>query len=87
MKKRKLNRSFEPMKNLICDTTYGLCPAPLNAQDCLDILIDSLLGENWSVVTSMNQEQVNACATEQILDKYCRQWRSDWKFFESVLED
>lgn len=87
MKKRTLNRSFESMKNNLCDTSYGLCPAPLRAQDCLDILIDYLLGENWSVVTSMNQEQANACAVEQILNKYSKQWQGDWKSYIKLINN
>ena len=83
MKKlHKYNKSFEDIKNNICDTTYGLCPAPLSAEAALDILVNYLLGDNWCVVLSMNKEQTNAAAVEQILDKYSKQWKKDWKYFQ-----
>ena len=87
MKKYKYNKSFEYMKDNICDTSYGLCPAPMNAQLALNILTDYLLGEDWYVATSMSQEQVNACVVEQILDKYSKQWKKDWKNYEKETEN
>jgi hypothetical protein len=87
-KEYKYNKGFEALKNNICDVSYGLCPAPMNAQEALDILTSYLLGDDWYVAGSMNVEQVNACITEQILDKYSKKWKRDWKHFESTaLED
>lgn len=85
MKKHKYNKSFKAMENNISDTSYGLCPAPMNAQQALNILCDYLLGENWYVVMPLSVEQINACAVEQILDKYSKQWRKDWKCHEKEL--
>ena len=82
MKPYKYNKGFEPMKENICDTSCGLYPAPMKAQQALDILINYLLGDDWYVVDPMSTEQVNVCAVEQILDKYSKQWRKDWKHFE-----
>ena len=82
MRQYKYNTGFKLMKENIEDTTYGLCPAPLPAQTALNILIDYLLGDDWYVVMSMGVEQVNACAVEQILDKYSKQWKRDWKHYE-----
>ena len=45
MKNYKYNKSFETMKNVLEDTTYGIYPAPLKAQDALNILTDYLLGD------------------------------------------
>ena len=81
-KQYSYNRSFEAMKDNICDTSYGLCSAPMDAQQALDILTDYLLGENWYVAASLNTEQCNATIVEQILDKYSHQWRRDWRHFE-----
>ena len=78
----KYNEGFEAIKNNIEDTSYGLCPAPMNAQAALNILIDYLLGDDWYVVMPLGVEQVNACAVEQILDKYSKKWRKDWKTYE-----
>jgi hypothetical protein len=82
MKQYKYNKGFEPMKENICDTSYGICPAPLSAQQALDILTSYLLGDDWYIASSVSQEQGNAIATEQILDKYSKKWRKDWKHFE-----
>ena len=87
MKKYKYNKSFEDLKENICDTSYGLCPAPMDAQLALNILTDYLLGEDWYIVGSMNVEQANACVVEQILDKYSKQWRKDWKNYEKETKN
>ena len=86
MKEYKYNKGFEALKNNICDTSYGLCPAPMNAQEALDILTSYLLGDDWHAVSLMSVEQVNACAVEQILAKYSKKWKKDWKHFESLKE-
>ena len=78
----KYNDGFEAMKDNICDTSCGLMPAPMEAQQALDILTSYLLGEDYYVVMPMNTKQVNACVVEQILDKYSKQWRKDWKHYE-----
>lgn len=88
MKTYKYNKGFEALKNNICDISCGLCPAPMDAQEALDILTSYLLGDDWYVAGSMNVKQVNACVVEQILDKYSKQWKRDWKHFEATaLED
>jgi hypothetical protein len=82
MKEYKYNKSFEPMKENICNTSYGLYPAPMHAQEAINILCDYLLGDYWYVVDSIGVEQCNAIIVEQILDKYSGQWRKDWKHYE-----
>jgi hypothetical protein len=79
----KYNRGFEAMKNNVCDTSYGLCPAPMAAQEALDILTSYLLGDDYYVANSMSQTQMNALITEQILDKYSKKWVKDWNHFEN----
>ena len=81
-KEYRYNEGFEALKNNICDTSYGLCPAPMNAQEALDILTSYLLGDDWYVVDPMSVEQCNACVVEQILDKYSKKWKKDWKNYE-----
>jgi hypothetical protein len=81
------NKGFEAIKNNICDTSYGLCPAPMNAQEALNILTSYLLGDDWYIAGSMNVEQTNVCVTEQILDKYSKKWKKDWKNFEKYDQD
>jgi hypothetical protein len=86
MKKYKYNRSFEAMRTNIEDTSYGVCPAPMDAQLALNILTDYLLGEDWYVAISGSAEQINACAVEQILDKCSKQWKKDWKTYKKDAE-
>jgi hypothetical protein len=76
------NKGFEALKNNICDTSCGLYPAPMEAQEALDILTSYLLGDDWYVVDSIGPKQVNAIITEQILDKYSKKWKKDWNYFE-----
>ena len=83
----KYNKGFEPMKDNICDTSCGLYPALMEAQEALDILTSYLLGDAWYVVDSMSTKQVNAIITEQILDKYSKKWKKDWKNFEKYNQD
>lgn len=88
MKVYKYNKSFEAIKNNICDTSYGLCPAPMEAQQAVNILCDYLLGDDWYFAGSASVEQGNAMVVELILDKYSKQFKKDWKHFEATaLED
>ena len=84
MKEYKYNKGFEPMKENICTTDYGLIPAPMDAQQALDILTSYLLGDYWYVVDSMSTEECNAIVVEQILDKYSKKWQKDWGHFEKT---
>ncbi len=81
-KEYKYNKGFEAMKDNICDTSCSLCPAPMKAQEALDILTSYLLGDDWYTTISINTEQCNAVITEQILDKYSKKWKKDWGHFE-----
>lgn len=87
MKQYKYNKGFESMKDNICDTSCGLFAAPMNAQQALDILVSYLLGDDWYIAGSCSVEQANACAVEQILDKYSKKWKKDWKYFEKETEN
>lgn len=82
MKRYKYNKGFEPLKDNICNTSYSFCPAPMNAQQALDILTSYLLGDDWYVTMPISVEQINACAVEQILDKYSKKWKKDWNYYE-----
>ena len=86
-KEYKYNKSFEPMRENICDTSYGLCPAPMDAQQALYILSDYLLGDDWYFASSCNVEQGNAMVVELILDKYSKKWKKDWNTYEKTALD
>ena len=81
-KEYKYNKGFEAMRNNVCDAFYGFCPAPMEAQEALDILTSYLLGDDWYTAMSISTEQCNAIIVEQILDKYSKKWKKDWKNFE-----
>lgn len=87
MKTHKYNKGFEAMKNNLCDASYGFCPAPMDAQEALDILTSYLLGDNWYTAVPLGTKQCNAVITEQILDKYSKKWKKDWKHFEKYDQD
>ena len=87
MKKYKYNKSFEAVLENIEDTTYGVCPAPMEAQQALDILADYLLGDNFWIPSSINTKQANSCVVEQILVKYSKQWKKDWKHYEKETKN
>ena len=59
----------------------------VDTEQALDILTSYLLGDDWYVVDSMSTEQCNAIVVEQILDKYSKQWRKDWKTYEKTQEN
>ena len=84
-KEYKYNKSFEPMKDNICDTSYGLIPAPMDAQQALYILSDYLLGDDWYFAASASVDQGNAMVVELILDKYSKKWRKDWDHYEKTV--
>lgn len=87
MKKQyKYNKGFEPMKNNIEDLSCGFIPAPMEAQEALDILTSYLLGDDWYIATSMSQKQCNATIAEEILDKYSKKWKKDWNTYENSLD-
>jgi hypothetical protein len=87
VKQYKYNKAFNAMRDNIEDTSYGILPSPLHAQEAVNILCDYLLGDDWYCATSMGVEQVNAVIVEQILDKYSKQWRKDWKTYEKTQEN
>lgn len=80
----KYNNSFTTMQHNIEDTTYGLCPAPMEAQVALEILTSYLLGDDWYTSAPLSVEQANACIVEQILDKYSRKWKKDYEYYKKA---
>ena len=57
----------------------GLCDPPLSAQSALQFLKDYLLGENWYVVMPENTEQINSVIVWEILNKYSKDFRKEFK--------
>ena len=66
----------------------NLIPNPVSAQECLDVLTEFFLGENYYIALSCNPEQANAIITEEILSKFPRKYKKfckkkGWKWNES----
>ena len=57
----------------------GLMQPPLSAQKALGFLRDYLLGEDWYVVNPVNTEQCNAQLVFEILSKYSKDFRKEFK--------
>lgn len=57
----------------------GIMQPPLPAQKAISFLIDYLLGENWYVVNPVNAEQCNTQAIHEILLRYSKEYRKEYK--------
>ena len=53
----------------------NLIPNPVSAQECLDVLTEFFLGEDYYIALSCNQGQANAIITEEILSKFPRKYK------------
>lgn len=52
---------------------------PMEAEKALSFLTDYLLGENWYVVDPLSPKQVNTNIVHEILLKYSKKYRKEWK--------
>lgn len=66
---------------ILSDEKYGLCPAPMSAEDAIQILTDYLLGEDFYIEMPLSQKQANTVIVERILKKYSRDYIKDCKKF------
>ena len=57
----------------------GIMSPPMEAEKALSFLTDYLLGENWYVVGPISPKQVNTNIVHEILWKYSKQFRKEWK--------
>lgn len=76
----------EKFWEIICDDTYGICPAPTPSGLALNVLCDYILGEGWYIATSMNQEQAYTVIVDHILTKVSAEYRHDKKRMEKEYE-
>lgn len=53
-----------------------LCPPPTNPQLVVDCLCDLLLGEDFYVSMPLCTKQVNTVILDNILSKYCKEYRN-----------
>ena len=57
----------------------GIMSPPMEAEKALSFLTDYLLGENWYVVDPISPKQVNTNIVHEILWKYSKKYRKEWK--------
>ena len=57
----------------------GIMSPPMEAEKALSFLTDYLLGENWYVVAPISPKRVNTNRVHEILWKYSKQYRKEWK--------
>ena len=57
----------------------GIMSPPMEAEKALSFLTDYLLGENWYVVDPISPKQVNTNRVYEILLKYSKKYRKEWK--------
>lgn len=57
----------------------GIMSPPMEDKKALEFLTDYLLGENWHVVDPISPKQVNTNRVHEILLKYSKQYRKEWK--------
>lgn len=57
----------------------GIMSPPMEAEKALSFLTDYLLGENWYVVAPISPKQVNTNRVHEILWKYSKRYRKEWK--------
>lgn len=53
----------------------NICPPAVESQLVINCLCDLFLGEDWYVCLPLGQNQVNTCILDEILYKYCRDYR------------
>ena len=57
----------------------GIMSPPMEDKKALDFLTDYLLGENWYVVDPIGPKQVNTNRVHEILWKYSKKYRKEYK--------
>ena len=57
----------------------GIMSPPMEAEKALSFLTDYLLGENWYVVDPISPKQVNTNRVHEILWKYSKRYRKEYK--------
>ena len=57
----------------------GIFSPPMEAQMAVDFLKQYLLGEDWYCVNPISTKQINTEIVHQILWKYSRKYRKEWR--------
>ena len=57
----------------------NICPPSLEPQTAIGFLKDYLLGEDWCTVNPISQEQINVEIVFEILFKYSKRFKREYK--------
>lgn len=66
----KIRISNDEIERLYEDVDDYLKKSKSNAQDCLNLLVDKILGKDWYIVDSMGGNQANEIIVDNIIHKY-----------------
>lgn len=62
---------------ILKDNSYGIYPAPTDAQLAVGVLCDYLLGEDWYIADPIGVKQVNTEIVDEILRAYSPKYNWD----------
>lgn len=79
----KLKDDFD---KILGDDTYGIFPAPTDAQQAINILSAYLLGEDYYIVDPIPNCQANTIIVQDILFKYSREYKKRFKKLRKKYE-
>lgn len=82
-----MTNNKDDFDKIVADDTYGLCPAPINAQKALDVLCDYLLGDDFYIADPISTTQANTVIVQQILFKYSKEYRKRFKKLRKECND
>lgn len=63
------------------DDNYGIFNSPMSDKECIQLITNYLLGENWYVTSPVSHDQVNTERVFQILNRYSRRFKKEWKMY------
>jgi hypothetical protein len=76
----------EEFLKILFDDSYGICTAPTPSGLALNVLCDYILGEDWYIAMSMNQEQAYTVIVDNILTNVSAEYRKDVRRKEKEYE-
>ena len=59
----------------------NIFPVGISDAEFRAFIIDYLLGEDWYVVDPLGQNQINELAMDEILEKYSKRYRKEYKAY------
>lgn len=74
-----MRKPSERFFEIIDDESYGILPAPTEAQLAVNVLQEYLLGEDYYIVDPLPNCQANTIIVHDILLLYSRRYRKEWK--------